>query len=296
MRIVTTPIQRKRTLDHSALNTRPRKRSAQTLHAPSGVIFAELYTPAKMENVELRQGIGTHGRINGQTLHSGKSTKPSPSSPSLSTSAASRPSIVASSPTADLFAFTSSIPAVSLPPPLFQPNPSPQPTAHNSLPDKMQQDLEEITAFVKMKGFTSISHVHQTLHEYPYEESSVLRQEQRDDWVDGMPQLLRAIQVSKKRQEPCVRKVFHDSILSYAADLLKVELDAFLLHKDNRTQTNNIRNKAPSTPAFLRMPAADITPKFLESNVLGECEKVFSGSHDNWEGVSSVVPATDLVS
>jgi hypothetical protein len=160
----------------------------------------------------------------------------------------------------------------------------------------MQQDLEEITAFVKMKGFTSISHVHQTLHEYPYEGSSLLRQEQRADWVDGMPQLLRAIQVSKKRQEPCVRKVFHDSILSYAADLLKVELDAFLLHKDNRTQRDNIRNKAPSTPAFLRMSAADITPKFLESNVLGECEKVFSGSHDNWEGVSSVVPATDLVS
>jgi hypothetical protein len=37
-----------------------------------------------------------------------------------------------------------------------------------------------------MKGFTSISHVHQTLHKYPYQGSSVLPQEQRDDWVDGM--------------------------------------------------------------------------------------------------------------
>jgi hypothetical protein len=85
-----------------------------------------------------------------------------------------------------------------------------------------------------------------------------------------------SIQIYKKNVK---NLVFHESILSYATDLLKVELDAFLLHKDNRTQTNNIRNKAPSTPAFLRMPAADITPKFLESNVLGECEKGFSGSH-----------------
>jgi hypothetical protein len=76
------------------------------------------------------------------------------------------------------------------------------------LPDKIQQDLEEITAFIKMKGFTSISHVHQTLHKYPYQGSSVLLQEQRDDWVDGMPKLLRAIQTSRKRQEPCVRKAF----------------------------------------------------------------------------------------
>ncbi|OXV12170.1 hypothetical protein Egran_00069 [Elaphomyces granulatus] len=123
------------------------------------------------------------------------------------------------------------------------------------------------------------------MHKYPFKGSSVLQQEQRDDWMDGMPKLLTAIRMSTKRQEPCVRRAFHESILSYSTDLLKIELDAFLPHKDNRTQTGNIRNKAPSTPAFLRMVAADITPTFLDRNVLGECEKVFSGSHDDWEGV-----------
>ncbi|KAN0085128.1 hypothetical protein V8E54_001595 [Elaphomyces granulatus] len=62
----TTPIQRKRALDHSTLNTpsnpppsgRPmRKRSAQTLYSPSGVTLTDLYTPANMENVELRRGV-----------------------------------------------------------------------------------------------------------------------------------------------------------------------------------------------------------------------------------------------
>lgn len=121
MRIVsrpTTPVQRKRALDDSALNTpsnpppsgRPtRKRSAQTLHAPS---FAELYTPSHMENVELRKGRESHGRIGGQTLEAKSTTKLPPSSPSplplASASAASSPSIVASYPT-DLFG-----PAVSL--------------------------------------------------------------------------------------------------------------------------------------------------------------------------------------
>jgi hypothetical protein len=275
-----------------------RKRSAQALDAPAGVKFAELYTPSHMENVELRRGRETHGRIGGQTLEGKSTTKPSSSSPSplplASASAASSPSIVASPPT-DLFGITSSISAVSLPPPLFQLSSSSE-TVQNSLPDKIQQDLEEITAFIKMKGYTGISHVHETMHKYPYKGSSVLQQEQRDDWVDGMPKLLTAIRMSTKRQEPCVRKAFHESILSYSTDLLKVELDAFLLHKDNRKQTGNIRNKAPSTPAFLRMPAADITPEFLDSNVLGECEKVFSGSHDDWEGVGLILPATDPVS
>jgi hypothetical protein len=271
-----------------------RKRSAQTLYSPSGVTFTDLYTPANMENVELRRGVGTHGRINGHTLQ--KLPPSSPSIPLAPASAASSPSMLASSPPTDLFGFASSVPAVSLPPPLFQLTPSTEPTVHNSLPDKIQQDLEEITAFIKMKGYTGISHVHETMHKYPFKGSSVLQQEQRDDWMDGMPKLLTAIRMSTKRQEPCVRRAFHESILSYSTDLLKIELDAFLLHKDNRTQTGNIRNKAPSTPAFLRMAAADITPTFLDSNVLGECEKVFSGSHDDWEGVSLVVPATDSVS
>lgn len=283
MRLVSPPttpeptIQRKRTLDHSALNTpsnrppsgRPtRKRSVQTSHATSGVIFEKLYTPAHMENVELQRKRGTYGRVDGHTLdgHTLRDSSPklSPSSP-CPTSASSLP-----------------------PPPFFQLSPH-QPTDHNSSLDKIQRDLEEIVAFIKIKGFTSISHVHQTMHKYPYNGSSVLQQEQRDDWMDGMPELLRIIQMSTKRQEPYVREAFHHSILKYATDLLKVELDAFLLHKDNRTQTCKVRSKAPSTPAFLRMAAADITPKFLDSNVLGECEKVFSGFHDDWKGVSSVV-------
>jgi hypothetical protein len=74
--------------------------------------------------------------------------------------------------------------------------------------------------------------------------------------------------------------VFHESILSYAADLLKVELDTFLLklhkvisvpqtsgvwgteiiHKGNRTQIDNIRNN------FLRMPAAVRKVQYQEND------------------------------
>jgi len=62
-------------------------------------------------------------------------------------------------------------------------------------------------------GFHQNEGLHQHLAcasdpEYPYQESSVLLQEQRDDWVDGMPKLLRAIQTSRKRQEPlCSEKL-----------------------------------------------------------------------------------------
>ena len=56
--------------------------------------------------------------------------------------------------------------------------------------------------------------------------------------------------------------VFHESILSYAADLLKVELDTFLLelHKGNRTHIDNIRNN------FLRMPAAVRKVQYQEND------------------------------
>jgi len=257
---------------HGRMSGQP---ETMTSHA-SGVIFEEPYTPTYMENIELCRGKGTHGRMSGQTMTSHeRSPKLSPSSPSplplASTSAAPAPEVF-------------------LPPPLVQLDSSPKPMGDNASQDKIQRDLEEISAFIKSKGFTSISHVHQIVHKYNYQGSSVLQQEQMDDWMDGMPKLLKAIQMSTKRQEPYVRKAFHRSILTYATDLLKVELDAFLLCKDNRMQASNIRSKTPSTPAFLRMAAVDITPDFLDSNVLGECEKVFSGSHSDWKGVSSASP------
>jgi hypothetical protein len=82
-----------------------------------------------------------------------------------------------------------------------------------------------------------------------------------------------------RRATPRSRRWF-PGIADDAADLLKVDPDAFLFHKDSRTQKDNIRNKEPSTPAFLRMPAAS-SRYYSKSNVLGECGKALLGSHDD---------------